>query len=296
MNIPGNTPENIPEKVGILGAGMMGAEIGLCFAVAGCSVVLKDTDLQLAEKGKARLAKVLDKAIEKGRYPADLMDATLDRIIPAADYDLFSDADLVVEAVFENIELKRQILAEADKACKPGCILATNTSSIPITLLSTAVEEKRRPFFIGAHFFAPAFIMKLIEVIPALETSDQTVDFMLETCRRIGKTPVRVKDTAGFVVNRLLFSLFSEAVRLVDEGVAGCEDIDTACRLGLGHPIGPLALMDMADLNMALNVGNLLKEAHGDRFRFGTALKQKVYAGHLGRKSGRGWYKYNSNR
>jgi len=283
---------NTPEKVGVIGAGMMGAEIGLCFAVAGCSVVLKDTGLQLAEKGKIRIAKTLDKAVEKGRYAADKRDETLDRIIPAEDYDLFDNADLVVEAVFENIELKKQILAQADKACKPGCIIATNTSSIPITLLATAVEEKRRPFFIGAHFFAPAFIMKLVEVIPALETSDQTVGSMLETCRRIGKTPVRVKDTAGFVVNRLLFSLFNEAVRLVDEGVAGCEDIDTACRLGLGHPIGPLALMDMADLNMALDVGNLLKEAHGERFRFGTALKQKVYAGHLGRKSGQGWYIY----
>ena len=283
---------NTPEKVGVIGAGIMGAEIGLCFAVAGCSVVLKDTDLQLAGKGKIRIAKTLDKAVEKGRYAADLRDATLDQIIPAEDYDLFDNADLVVEAVFENIELKKQILAQADKACKPGCIIATNTSSIPITLLATAVEKNRRPFFIGAHFFAPAFIMKLVEVIPALETSDQTVGSMLETCRHIGKTPVRVKDTAGFVVNRLLFSLFNEAVRLVDEGVAGCEDIDTACRLGLGHPIGPLALMDMADLNMALDVGNLLKEAHGERFRFGTALKQKVYAGHLGRKSGQGWYTY----
>lgn len=140
--------------------------------------------------------------------------------------------------------------------------------------------------------FAPAFTMKLVEVIPGLETAGATIDFVLEACRRIGKTPVRIKDTAGFVVNRMLFAMFGEAVRLLDEGVAACEDIDAACRLGLGHPLGPFALMDMADLGMALDIGNLLKEAHGDRFRFGDALKQRVYAGHVGRKCGRGWYRY----
>jgi 3-hydroxybutyryl-CoA dehydrogenase len=154
------------------------------------------------------------------------------------------------------------------------------------------VSEKRRPLFVGAHFFAPAFIMKLVEVIPGLETSEETVATILEACRMIRKEPVRIKDTAGFVVNRLLFALFNEAVRLIDEGVATCEAIDTACRLGLGHPIGPFALMDMADLEMALDVGNMLKEAHGDRFRFGTALKQRVYAGHRGRRFGRGWHTY----
>jgi 3-hydroxybutyryl-CoA dehydrogenase len=280
------------KKVGVLGAGMMGAEIALCFSVAGCSVVMKDVEREMAEKGKARLAKVLDKAIEKGRFPADQRDATLDRIMPTADYNDMADADLIVEAVFEKIELKKSTLAEVDAVCNADCIIATNTSSIPITLLATAVSEQRRPKFIGAHFFAPAYTMKLVEVIPGLETSTETVDAVMDACRMIKKEPVHVKDTAGFVVNRLLFALFNEAVRLVDEGVATCEDIDTACRLGLGHPIGPLALMDMADLGMALDIGNLLKEAHGDRFRFGTALKQRVYAGHRGRRFGQGWHKY----
>lgn len=281
-----------PKKVGVLGAGMMGAEIALCFSVAGCSVVMKDVELQMAEKGKARLAKVLDKAIEKGRFPAEQRDAALERILPTADYSDMADADLIVEAVFEKIELKKSTLAEVDSVCKPDCIIATNTSSIPITLLATSVSEQRRPLFVGAHFFAPAFIMKLVEVIPGLETSEATVETIMEACRMIRKEPVRIKDTAGFVVNRLLFALFNEAVRLIDEGVATCEDIDTACRLGLGHPIGPFALMDMADLEMALDVGNMLKEAHGDRFRFGTALKQRVYAGHRGRRFGRGWHTY----
>jgi 3-hydroxybutyryl-CoA dehydrogenase len=280
------------EKVAIVGAGMMGAEIGLCFAAAGCNVVLKEPELARAEKGKSRLVKLLDKAIEKGRFKAELRDETLERLVPAADYDLFSDVDLVVEAVFENIDLKKELLAEVDKACKPACVIATNTSSIPITLLATAVEKQRRPLFIGAHFFAPAFIMRLVEVIPGLETSEQTIADLMEACARIRKKAVRVKDTAGFVVNRLLFACFNEAVRLLDEEVASCEDIDTACRLGLGHPLGPFALMDMADLSMALDIGNLLREAHGDRFRFGTALRQKVHAGHLGRKSGQGWHNY----
>lgn len=282
------------EKVAIVGAGMMGAEIGLCFAAAGCSVVLKEPELAWAEKGKSRLVKLLDKAIEKGRFKAELRDETLARLVPAADFDLFADVDLVIEAVFENIDLKKELLAEVDKACKPACVIATNTSSIPITLLATAVEKQRRPLFIGAHFFAPAFIMRLVEVIPGLETSEQTIGDLMEACARIGKKAVKVKDTAGFVVNRLLFAFFNEAVRLLDEGVASCEDIDTACRLGLGHPLGPFALMDMADLSMALDIGNLLKEAHGDRFRFGTALRQKVHAGHLGRKSGQGWHNYHA--
>lgn len=284
----------MPKKVGVLGAGMMGAEIALCFAVSGCSVALKDAELGLAEKGKSRLRKVLDKAIEKGRFPKQNRDLTLDRITPAEDYDAFGDADLVIEAVFEEIQLKKKILGEADSACGPQCILATNTSSIPITLLATSVSKERRARFVGAHFFAPAFVMKLVEVIPGLETSEETLNYLLNACRMIQKTPIPIKDTAGFVVNRLLFSMFNEAVRLIDEGVATCEDIDAACRLGLGHPLGPFALMDMADLRMALSVGDILKEAHGERFRFGNALKQRVYAGHLGRKTGRGWYAYES--
>ena len=281
-----------PKKIGVLGAGMMGAEIALCFAVSGCDVAMKDAELQLAEKGKKRLEKVLDKAVQKGRFPADQRDQALNRIVPTGEYADFGDVELVVEAVFEDVDLKKKLLAETDAACGPNCIIATNTSSIPITLLATSVKKERRPLFAGAHFFAPAFIMKLVEVIPGLETTPETLDYLLNACRSVGKTPIPIKDTAGFVVNRVLFAMFNEAVRLVDEGVASCEDIDAACRLGLGHPLGPFALMDMADLRMALSVGDILKEAHGDRFRFGNALKQRVYAGHLGRKSGQGWYSY----
>ena len=253
---------------------------------------MKDAAFRLAEKGKKRLEKVLDKAVQKGRFPADYRDQALNRIAPTGDYADFGDADLVVEAVFEDVDLKKKLLAETDAACGLNCIIATNTSSIPITLLATSVKKERRPLFAGAHFFAPAFTMKLVEVIPGLETTSETLDYLLNACRVIGKTAIPIKDTAGFVVNRILFAMFNEAVRLVDEGVATCEDIDAACRLGLGHPLGPFELMDMADLSMALSVGDILKEAHGDRFRFGNALKQRVYAGHLGRKSGQGWYSH----
>ncbi|GAB6147285.1 3-hydroxyacyl-CoA dehydrogenase family protein [Desulfocicer niacini] len=279
-------------KVAILGAGAMGSEIGLCFAAAGCKVILKEPELEWADRGKARLKKVIDHSIEKGRFSADLRTKTLERLVPAANYDLFEDVDLVIEAVFEKLEVKKTVLAEADKHCKPSCIFASNTSSIPITLLATSVEESRRPLFVGAHFFAPAFIMKLVEVIPGLETSHETTAFVTKACHLIGKNPVQVKDTAGFVVNRLLFALFNEAVRLADEGIASCEDIDKACQMGLGHPLGPFALMDMADLRMALEIGDILKENYGERFRFGTALRQKVHGGHLGRKTGQGWHVY----
>ena len=280
------------KQVGILGAGMMGAQIGLCFAVAGCKVPLKDLEIKQAQIGKENLTRVLDKAIQKGHFPAEQRDVTLDRISPTADYGDLADSDLVIEAVFEKFEIKQKVLADVDDACKPDCMIVSNTSSIPITKLATCVGESRRPLFAGTHFFAPAFIMKLVEIIPGLETAEDTVTALMGACQMINKMPIRVKDTAGFVVNRLLFALFGEAVRLVDEGVASCKDIDAACQLGLGHPLGPLALMDMADLGMALDIGNLLAEAHGDRFRFGEALKQKVYAGHLGRKSGKGWHSY----
>lgn len=283
---------NTPQKVGILGAGMMGAEIALCFATAGCTVVLKDKDLSTAEKGKERITTVIDKAVHKGRFPVDQREKVLSQIIPSTDYEAMADADLVIEAVFENMDLKKKILTEIDQVLKSDGIIATNTSSIPITLLAASVTESRRPLFVGAHFFAPAFIMKLVEIIPGNETAEDTLAALMGACQKINKTPIRVKDTTGFVVNRLLFALFGEAVRLLDEGVASCKDIDTACQLGLGHPLGPFALMDMADLGLALDVGNLLEKVHGDRFRFGEALRQKVHAGEIGRKTGRGWYIY----
>ena len=278
--------------VGVMGAGMMGAEIALCFAMCGYEVVLKDSSLELVQKGKDRLAGVLDKAIKKGRFQEDEKASTLERITPTDQYELFKDVDVMVEAVFEDIEVKKEVFGQLNEICRPDCVMATNTSSIPITLLATTVGAERIDRFVGAHFFSPASVMKLVEIIPGLETSEETVAFMMELCRRIDKTPIRVKDVTGFAVNRLLHAMWSEAHRLVEEGVATPEDIDTACKLGLGHPIGPFSLMDLTSNDLNLKVGEILFDAYGERFKPRPILRQKVYANHLGRKTGRGWYDY----
>jgi 3-hydroxybutyryl-CoA dehydrogenase len=280
------------KSAGVLGAGMMGAEIALCFAISGYEVIMKETSLELAERGKARLNGVVDKAIKKGTIRAQDKAVILSKITPTDQYALFGDVDLVIEAVFEDIKIKTEVFAQLDNICKPQCIFATNTSSIPITLLATTVKSQRRPLFIGAHFFSPASVMKLVEVIPGIETDEKAVILMINACRSIHKTPIRVKDVAGFAVNRILQAMWIEANRLVEEGVATVEDIDTACKLGLGHPIGPYSLMDLTGNDLNLKVGKILHEAYGERFRPRPILKQKVYANHLGRKTWRGWYTY----
>jgi len=279
-------------KVGVVGAGMMGAEIALCFAMSGYEVYMKDATLELAQKGKDRLEGVLDKAIQKGRFQAKDKAPTLNRIIPTDKNKSFKDVDLVVEAVFEDLKIKKEVFSQLDSICKSDCVFATNTSSISITLLATSVRPERIGRFLGAHFFSPASVMKLVEVIPGLETEEETVAFMMDCCRKIGKTPIRVKDVTGFAVNRILHAMWIEANRLVEEGVATPEDIDTACKLGLGHPIGPYALMDLTGNDLNLKVQEILYETYGERFRPRPILKQKVNANHLGRKTGRGWYEY----
>jgi 3-hydroxybutyryl-CoA dehydrogenase len=280
------------EKVGIVGAGMMGAEIALCFASSDFKVVMKETTLDLAQKGKDRLGRVLDRAVKKGAFRSEDKDSTLERIKPTDGFDDFADADLVIEAIFENVEIKKQVFTELDDLCKPDCVFASNTSSIPITLLATSVGKERIGRFIGAHFFSPAFVMKLVEIIPGVETEEETVMFMMECCRSINKTPIRVKDVTGFAVNRILHAMWIEALRLLEEGVATPEDIDTACKLGLGHPIGPFGLMDLTSNDLNLKVGEVLYDTYGERFKPRPILRQKVYANHLGRKTGRGWYSY----
>lgn len=279
-------------KVGVLGAGMMGAEIALCFAMSGHPVIMKEVNLELAERGKARLQGVLDRAIKKGKFAAEEKESTLARITPVDKYEMFGDVRLVVEAIVEDFDVKKQAFGELDTVCNPECVFATNTSSISITRLATCVGSERRAKFVGAHFFSPASVMKLVEVIPGLETSEETVAFVMDCCRKIEKTPIRVKDVTGFVVNRILHAMWIEAMRLLDEGVATAEDIDTGCKLGLGHPIGPYALMDLTSNDLNLKVQEILFESYGERFRPPPVLKQKVFANHLGRKTGLGWYTY----
>ncbi len=278
--------------VGVIGAGMMGAEIALCFAMSGYEVCMKETSLDLAQKGKERLGGVLDKAIKKGTFQAEDKASTLSRMTPTDQYKVLKGVDLVVEAVFEDLETKREVFSQLDRVCQPGCIFATNTSSIPVTLLATSVTKERIGRFLGTHFFSPASVMKLVEVIPGLETEKETVTAMMDCCRNIGKAPIMVKDVTGFAVNRILHAMWIEANRLLEEGVASPEDIDTACKLGLGHPIGPYALMDLTSNDLNLQVQQILYDSYGERFRPRPILKQKVNANHLGRKTGHGWYEY----
>ena len=284
------------KKAGVLGAGMMGAEIALCFARAGIGVAMKDVTMDLAKGGIKRAEKALGRLVEKKQFDAINKEKTLSLIHATDNYDLFSDVDFVIEAVVEDLKIKKDTFAEVDKVCKPECILATNTSSLRVTALATAVNEGRRGKFLGTHFFSPVSLMKLVEVIPGLETTEESLEKTIEVCRTMGKTPIRVKDVAGFAVNRLLHAMWIEAERCVEEGVATPEDIDTGCRLGLGHPVGPFTLMDIVGNKLTLDVQEILYRAYGQLFMTRPILKQKVDAGHLGRKTGRGWYNYQNKK
>ena len=280
------------KKAGVVGAGMMGAEIALCFAMSGIEVAIKDIRMDVAKAGVDRASKALDKLIKKGQFDSLKKDTTLSLIKPSDTYEAFQDADFVVEAVAEDLHVKRQTLAELDKICKSQCLFSTNTSSLRVTALATAVSEDRRKRFLGTHFFSPVSVMKLVEVIPGLETEEKAVSHTTDVCKAIGKTPIRVKDVAGFAVNRLLHAMWIEAERCVEEGVATPEDIDIACRLGLGHPVGPFQLMDLVTNELTLNIQEILCQVYGPRFMPRPVLRQKVDAGHSGRKTGKGWYDY----
>jgi 3-hydroxybutyryl-CoA dehydrogenase len=278
-------------KVAVIGAGMMGAEIALSFARQGIPVILKDIALDMALAGKRRVEGILSKWSEKGKIEPSLKEEIALRITPQEDYSGFDQVDLVIEAAIEERSVKNIIFAELDKACGPECLFASNTSSIPITQLAAATQRPDR--FVGMHFFSPASVMKLVEVIAGLESSEETIATVLEIVREIGKEPVRVKDCAGFLVNRLLFAFFNEAWRAVDEGVATPEDVDKAVKLGLGHPVGIFQMQDLVGLDNALSVSTTLFEEYGERYKPSPLLKKKVAAGHFGRKTKKGWFTYN---
>ena len=280
------------DQIAVIGAGMMGTEIAYCFALAGKKVIIRDQSLDLARNAIALMEKIFDKGINKGKLEPNSKEAVLALVTPADSDDDMRNVDLVVEAVFEDEQLKKKIWAQLDTLCKPECIFATNTSSIPITRLATSVCSERREQFVGAHFFSPVSAMRLVEVIPGLETTEETMEAMIECCRAIDKVPIRVKDVPGFAVNRILHAMWMECYRLLEEGVATIEDIDTGCKLGLGHPIGPYALMDLTSNSLNLQIQEILFDAYGERFKPRPVLRQKVDGNHLGRKVGRGWYTY----
>jgi 3-hydroxybutyryl-CoA dehydrogenase len=277
------------EKIGVAGAGLMGAEIAFVHAVAGHPVYLVDRTEEALAGAVSRLAGIYDRLAGRGMLDASRKDAIMGAISTGTDFAAMADRDLVVEAVFEEESVKAGVLAELDRVCQPSCVIATNTSTIPITVLASHVAAERRPRFVGTHYFSPVSRMPLVEVIPGLETAEDTVEFAMRLCREVGKTPIRIKDVAGFAVNRLLHALMIEAVGLVEEGVATPEDIDLACKLGLGHPMGPFDLMDATTSRLCLQVQEILHDAYGERFRPRPLLKQRVQAGFVGGKGKKGW-------
>ena len=280
------------DKVGVIGAGLMGSEIALVCALAGKHVLLADTSEEALARARDRLAYVLDKGLQRGSYAPGAGEAALARIATTTDLSAFADRDLVTEAVFENEEVKAGIFRVLDQVCRADAVIASNTSTISITGLASYVGLERRGRFLGTHYFSPVSRMKLVEVIPGIDTAPATVDAVVEFCREIGKTPIRVKDVVGFAVNRMLHAFMIEAIRLVEEGVCTPEEIDIACKLGLGHPVGPFELADAVTNRLCLQAQEIMHNAYGERFRPRPLLKQMVQAGYNGKKAGRGWYRY----
>lgn len=272
----------------VIGSGLMGAEIALVFALGGYDVLLADNDPVAVERARDRLATIIDKGIAAGRHePA--AGAALDRIRFVTDLDEVATADIVTEAVFEKEEIKAKVLGTLAALCKPEAIIATNTSTIPISTLASHLPPERRGRFIGTHYFSPVSRMKLVEVIPAFATAPETLEETLAIMEGIGKAAIQVKDVAGFAVNRMLHAMIIEAVRLVEEGVATPRDLDIACKLGLGHAIGPFALMDAVTSSLCVQAQEIMQEAYGERFRPPALLKQRVRAGFGGGKGRPGW-------
>ncbi len=277
--------------LGVLGAGQMGSGIAQVAAAGGWKVKLADASLDLAAKAKAKIVAGLSKLAEKGKITADEAAATGERIVPVAGIAELNDCDLVVEAATENLEVKLALFKQLDAAVKPEAVLASNTSSISITRIAAAT--KRPSQVVGLHFFNPVPLMKLVEVIRALQTSDETYELARSVVTRLNKTAVTAKDSPGFLVNRILMPLLLEAVFALEQGLGTPQDIDTAAKLGLNHPMGPLELSDFIGLDTVLAIADVLQRETGDdKYRAPVLLRNYVAAGWLGRKAGRGFFNY----
>jgi 3-hydroxybutyryl-CoA dehydrogenase len=279
------------QRIGVVGAGQMGNGIAHVAALAGFQVVLSDVTAELVDKGVATISKNMDRQVAKNAITAEARAVALARISPAAALDAHADCDLVVEAVVESLEVKLGLFRRLDAIVRPEGILASNTSSIAITKLAAATGRPAQ--FIGMHFMNPVPVMQLVEVIRGIATSDETFRAVEETARRMGKTPVEVNDSPGFVSNRVLMPMINEAIFAVYEGVGSPEAVDTVMKLGMNHPMGPLVLADFIGLDTCLAILRVLHDGLGDpKYRPCPLLVKMVDAGWLGRKSGRGFYTY----
>ena len=279
-------------RLAVIGAGLMGSGIAQVAAQAGWHVTMRDVDDEAVGRGLAGIRASLDKFVAKDKLSAQDAEAALGRVQTTTDLDAAAEADIVVEAVFEQLEVKQRLFAELDRICRPDAVLATNTSAIPITTIASVT--KRPESVVGTDFFSPVPMMSLVELVRGYSTSDATLDTARSFAEEIGKTVVVVnRDVAGFVTTRLICAMVMEAARLVENGVISAEDLDTACKLGFGHAMGPLATTDLTGVDVLVHATeNIYNDTRDSKFSPPESLLRMVAAGHLGRKSGQGFYSY----
>ena len=282
------------QRLGIIGSGLMGSGIAQVAAYCGLDVTLVDVDQSRVDAGVMGARRRLEREAERGRISAADAEGSIARLAGAADMESFQslrDADAVIEAVVEDLEVKTGVFRRLGAVCKPGALLASNTSSLPLSELAAASGRPER--VIGLHFFNPPWALKLVEIVTTASTTDETLADANRLCEKLGRIPVQVKDTPGFIANRLLVPFIFDAIHLADSGVATAEDIDNACKVGLNHTMGPLATADLIGLDTLQLIAESMFEEYGEpRFKAPTLLRRLVALGHLGRKTGRGFFRY----
>ncbi|MFZ5824830.1 MAG: 3-hydroxyacyl-CoA dehydrogenase family protein [Bacillota bacterium] len=275
--------------IGVCGAGAMGTGIAHVAAQAGYRVILRDLEMERVQKAIATMDSLMQRAVAKGKLTEEQRTATLGRITPVTELEAFAEADFMIEAIFEDLALKKELFASLDRICRPGVVLATNTSSMSITEIAAATQRPSQ--VVGMHFFNPAQVMRLVEVIHGYQSSDEAIQVAMGVARQMGKTAIEVrKDSPGFIVNRILLPMMAEAVRVVEEGIATPEEVDQAITLGLNHPMGPFTLMDFTGVDVCHNVLEYFhREFAQPQYAPPQLVKQMVRAGRLGRKAGKGF-------